>query len=169
MIYVWDLSMWLDAFVTNQGLVRAGCSQSPTCIWGMRICISEKSAKDPEPQISSHRLVFSGETMCAFGDITMPGHVALTKTVLGAIVRTVHRACLTIKLAPQQHKRNTSFCWYVTITAVREDSGSMSQGASHPMWQRLQHSVKFRPLLLRFHRNSSSHFYRCYLTDPKQN
>lgn len=161
MIYVWGLSMWLDAFVTNQGLIRAGYSQSPTCIWGMRIGISEKSAKDPEPQISNRGLVLSGETMCAFGDITMPGHVALTKTVLGAIVRTVHRACLTIKLAPQQHERNTSFHWYVTITAVREDSGSMGQEASHPMWQRLQHSVKFGPLPLRFHRNPSSHFHRC--------
>lgn len=59
--------------------------------------------------------------MYAFGDITIPGHVALTKTVLGAIVRAVHHASLTIKLAPQQHERNTSFHWYVTITAVRED------------------------------------------------
>lgn len=54
--------------------------------------------------------------MYAFGDITMPGHVALTKTVLGAIVRAVHRANLTIKLAAQQHERNTPFHWYVTIT-----------------------------------------------------
>lgn len=71
--------------------------------------------------------------MYAFGDITMPGHVALTKTVLGAIVRAVHHASLTIKLAPQQHERNTSFHWYVTITAVRGDSGSMGQEVSHPM------------------------------------
>lgn len=133
----------------------------------MRIGISEKFAKDLEPQISNRGLVLSGETMYVFGDVTMPGHVALTKTVLGAIVRAVHRASLTIKLAPQQHETNTSFHWYVTITAVRGDSGSMGQEASHSMWQRLQQSVKFRPLLLRFHRNSSSHFHRCYLTDPK--
>lgn len=93
----------------------------------MRIGISEKSAK--EPQISTRGPVLRWGNMHAFGDVTMPWHVAPTKTVSGAIVRAVHCAHLTIKLAPQQHKRNTSFLWYVTITvgtAVREGTGSIS-------------------------------------------
>lgn len=55
------------------GLVRAGNFLSPTCVWGMRISISEKPGEALDPQISTHGLCSSEETMHAFGGITMPG------------------------------------------------------------------------------------------------
>lgn len=150
------------------GLVRAGNFQSPACIWGTRIGISEKSAKALDPQISTPGLVLLwGNNACFWWC-----HYAraLTKTVLGATVRAVHSAHLTINLAPQQHREMPSVRWYVTITVgrrLREDTGSMRQEASQTMWQRLQHSVKYRLLLLSFYRNFSFHIYGRYLTDTK--